>query len=380
MHVVRSLGTGGTENGVRKLLSGLDPDKFEQKVCTLVRCDHSTPAGSLCLDTATDKFELLVQKLARVFLRERPDVVHSRNWAAIEAIAAAKVSAVHGIVHSEHGRDLRTLGRQPFRRRLIRRISYSCADRLFCVSQELKEYHCRELGWGADKFEVIPNGVDVRQFRPDAPARAEVRAKLGAEPKTLVVGTVSRLDPVKDHSTLFRAAEMALEKEIELRLVIVGDGTQRRVLEDELASNPDLLRRTTLAGDVRNVAYWLNGFDVFVLPSLSEGMANTLLEAMAVGLPVVVTAVGGNTEVVENGCSGLLVQPKAAARICEYLVQLAGADEWRRRLGENARRRAVTQYSLERMLRRYADLYCELMEPRGKRVPALSGAGSTQAS
>ena len=374
MHVVHSLATGGMENGVRKLLSGLDPDRFEQKVCTLVRFDDSRSANSLCLNRATHKFELLIPELTRVFRRERPDIVHSRNWAAIEAVAAAKVSAVPGVVHSEHGRDLQTLGHQPLRRRLVRRASYGWADRLFCVSQELKEYHCRELGWGANKFEVIPNGVDIEQFRPDAQARAEVRAKLGAGPKTIVVGTAGRLDPVKDHSTLFRAVGSALEKKLDLRLVIVGEGTLRGVLENELASKPDLARRTTFTGDVGNVAHWLNGLDVFVLPSLSEGMSNTLLEAMAVGLPPVATAVGGNTEVVEDGRSGLLVRPKQAERICRYLLQLASEDEWRRRLGENARRRAVTQYSLGRMLGRYADLYCQLMEPHRKDVPAFSRA------
>ena len=374
MHVVRSLATGGMESGVRKLLSGLDANRFEQKVCTLIRCDDSPPANSICLDSAADRFDLLIPNLARVFLQERPDIVHSRNWAAIEAIAAAKFSGVPGIVHSEHGRDLQTLGRQPLRRRLARRISYHWADRIFCVSQELKQYYCRELGWGTTKFEVIPNGVDVEHFRPDTQAHAEIRTGLGIGPKTLVLGTVGRLDPVKDHSTLLQAAAMTLEKKIDLRLVIVGDGPNRGLLQNELDSHPELARRTLLTGDVSNVAHWLNSLDIFVLPSLSEGMSNTLLEAMSVGLPTIVTAVGGNTEVVEDGRSGLLVPPKDPARICQYLVQLSTEGEWRRLLGKNARQRAVAQYSLERMLGRYTELYGQSMKPNGTGVPALSRA------
>jgi sugar transferase (PEP-CTERM/EpsH1 system associated) len=373
IHVVRTLATGGTEGVVRKLLAGLDPELFEQKVCTLVKSGN--PASEEhCLNSATGKLEFLVPYLAQVFMRERPDVVHSRNWATIEAIAAAKLSVVPAIVHSEHGRDLSTQGAQPIRRRLLRRLAYGWADRLFCVSQELKDYYCRELKWGRDVFEVIPNGVDVEQFRPDDRARAEIRAKLQAGPKTMVVGTVGRLDPIKDHLTFLRAGEMALGKGLDVRLVIVGDGVQRAQLESTLSRNSNLARRTTLTGDVRNVAQFLNGFDVFVLPSLSEGMSNTLLESMAVGVPPIVTAVGGNTEVVEEGRSGLTVDPRDAERICDYLVQLAADEPYRKRLGHNARQRVSRQFSIARMLDRYTRMYCELTQPTEKAMPALRRA------
>jgi len=188
------------------------------------------------------------------------------------------------------------------------------------------------------------------------------------------VGTVSRLDPVKDHSTLLQAAEMALKSGVDLRLVIVGDGTQRAALEKELASKLNLSRRTLFAGEVRNVADWLNSFDVFVLPSLSEGMSNTLLEAMAVGVAPIATAVGGNPEVVEHGHSGLLVRPGDAKEICDHLVRLATADEWRRDLGGNARQRIVARFSIERMLEQYEEMYCQLMKPENLRWHAFSRA------
>jgi glycosyltransferase involved in cell wall biosynthesis len=245
---------------------------------------------------------------------------------------------------------------------------------LFCVSQELKDYYCRELKWGRDVFEVIPNGVDVEQFRPDEHARAEIRAKLQAGPKTMVVGIVGRLDPVKDHLTFLRAGEMALGKGLDVRLVIVGDGIQRAQLESILSRNSNLARRTTLTGDVRNVAHFLNGFDVFVLPSVSEGMSNTLLESMAVGVPPIVTAVGGNTEVVEEGRSGLIVQPRDAERICDYLVQLAADEPYRKRLGDNARQRVSAHFSMARMLDRYTRMYCELSQTAKKAMQALRRA------
>ena len=374
IHVVRTLATGGMENIVRKLLDRLDAEVFEQKVCTLITSAKPPHEETICLNRATKRLEFLVPQLARVFMREKPDIVHSRNWAAIEAVLAARLCRVPAIVHSEHGRDLQTLGRQPFRRRVLRRLSYGWADRLFCVSQELKDYYCGELQWGASKFEVVPNGVDTEQFRPDQQARVEIRGRVGAGAKTMVVGTVGRLDPVKDHISLFRAAKMALGKGLDLRLVIVGDGIQRASLDNELARSADLARNTVFTGDVRNVAQWVNGFDVFVLPSLSEGLSNTLLEAMAVGVPPIATAVGGNLEVIEDGHSGLLVRPQDPETMSRYLLELAGDELRREQLARNARDRVRKQFSLDRMLKRYADMYFQLMEPAKKGTPVFSRA------
>ena len=103
-----------------------------------------------------EKPAFLVPQLARVFAREKPDIVHSRNWATIEAVAAAQLARVPVVIHSEHGRDLQPIGSQPLRRRVLRRLSYAWADRVFCVSQELKNYYCRELGVAANELEVIP--------------------------------------------------------------------------------------------------------------------------------------------------------------------------------------------------------------------------------
>jgi sugar transferase (PEP-CTERM/EpsH1 system associated) len=374
MHVVRTLATGGTENVVRKLMSALDPHRFQQTVCTLIAGDESRLVNTISLDRRGDRAEFLVPKLARLFVRMRPDVVHSRNWATIEAVAAAKLARINAVVHSEHGRDLQTMGRQPWRRRHLRRLSYAWADRVFCVSQELKDYYCRELGIEATSLEVIPNGVDVEQYRPNLLARMNLRGKLGVDLNTMVVGTVSRLDPIKDHFTLLNAVENTLRKGVKLKLVIVGDGSNRTWLENELASRPDLSLHTVLTGDVRDVSDWLNSFDVFVLPSLSEGMSNTLLEAMAVGVAPIATAVGGNTEVIVDGHSGLLVQPKDAGRICDYLTTLSAAHDWRRDLGRNARERVMARFSVESMLQGYERMYCQLVSTRDINQPVLSRA------
>lgn len=372
MHVVRSLATGGTERVVRTLVSAMDPSQFRHTLCTLVASPGEPPPETICLGRAPDKPAFLVPQLARIFRRERPDIVHSRNWATVESVLAAKLAGIGGIVHSEHGRDLNTMGRQPWRRRIFRRLSYACADRVFCVSEELRQYYCQQLGMKPATFDVIPNGVDTVQFRPCPEARTAGRAHIGATNGTLVVGTVARLDPVKDHLTLLRAADIARGKGVNLILVIVGDGNERRTLEAELSRRPDLARSTVLSGEVSNVAEWLNTFDIFVLPSLSEGMSNTLLEAMATGVVPVATAVGGNGEVIEDGRSGLLVAPRDADQISSLIVRLAASAEQRQELGRNARQRVIAQFSLDRTLKRYEEMYCALVNSNSKRSQQVS--------
>jgi sugar transferase (PEP-CTERM/EpsH1 system associated) len=367
MHVVRTLATGGMETVVRRLVSRLDPDRFQQSVCTLVAADAAQPPHTICLERSPDEAAFLVPQLMRVFRRERPDIVHSRNWATIEAPVAARLARIRGIVHSEHGRDLNTIGPQPWRRRLLRKISYSCADRLFAVSQELKDYYCAQLSMKASAFSVIHNGVDVEHFRPDPQTRSAMRAKLGVTPGTLVVGSVGRLDPIKDHVSLLRAADAAVSNAVDLRLVIVGNGPQRPILEKELAQRPVLARRTVLAGEVSNVTDWLNSFDIFALPSLSEGMSNTLLEAMASGVAPIATAVGGNCEVIENGRSGMLVPAGDVNSLCHALLQLSAAKEKRGELGGNARQHVISNFSIDRMLKRYEEMYIDLAKSKSVR-------------
>ena len=362
MHVVRSLQTGGVENVLRRLMSGLDPNRFQQTVCTLIRTSDVYPTGTLCLNRPANRAAFLVPQLRRIFAQQQPDIVHSRNWAAIEAIPAAKFAGVPVVIHSEHGRDIETMNKQPRRRRMLRRLSHRWTDRMFCVSQELRDYYCREMSLPAGALDVIPNGVDAEEFQPNVQARMDVRGKLRAGEGTLVLGTVSRLDPVKDHITLLEAASKGLQAGLDLQVVIIGDGPQRAVIEAFLASRALLRQRTLLTGEVRNVGQWLNGMDIFVLPSLSEGFSNTLLEAMAVGVPSVATAIGGSLEIIEHGRSGLLVTPRDVDGIANCFVHLAKAWEWRLELGRNARERIVTHFSLKHMLQRYDQMYCELME------------------
>ena len=375
IHVVRSLGTGGTEEGVRKLLAGLDRHAFEQIVCTVVagpEVEPQTGTRVVTLGRPAAGREFLVPDLIRVFARERPQIVHSRNWGTIEAVPAARLARVGAVVHSEHGLDVQTMGGQPWRRRILRRLCFGWANTVFAVSRELRDYYAKQLGIPAERLRIISNGVDTERFRPDAELRRQLREQLSVDAGTLVVGTVSRLDPVKDHRALFQAAELCLTRGVRLQLVIVGDGPERASLERDVQNRSLLRDRTLFTGETRNVVRWLNGFDVFALPSLTEGMSNTLLEAMAVGVPPVASCVGGNPEVIEEGRSGLLFEAGNTEALAACLKGLAQDPKWRQSLGTNARQRVQSCFSLERMMQNYARLYEGVLYGNGMGQPAFS--------
>ncbi len=371
MHVVDSFGTGGAEEGIRKLLSGLDPAAFEQTVCTVAssppaeaKSEATTRARVISLGRSGGGRQVLVGRLKRVFDRERPQLVHSRNWGAIEAIVAARMAGVHTVVHSEHGLESSTYLHQPWRRNVIRRLCFAWADRVFAVSHALRAYYARQLWIAENRMGVIANGVDTERFRPHGDVRYAARQKLNVGPNTLVIGTVGRLDPIKDHRTLFQAVDLLLTSGVPVQLVVVGDGAEREALEADIRARNLLAARTVFVGETSDIVSQLNSFDVFVLPSLAEGMSNALLEAMSTGVPCVATRVGGNPELVEEGTSGLLFEPGDARTLATQLKSLALNPQCRHNLGGNARRRVEDRFSLRRMLSNYTHLYEEALGNR----------------
>jgi len=177
------------------------------------------------------------------------------------------------------------------------------------------------------------------------------------------IGTVGRLDPVKNHAALLRAVRMILDQrpdlDAALRLTIVGDGPQRGALE-ALAGELGLLRHVEFTGTRDDTASILRNLDLFVLPSVNEGISNTILEAMASGLPVLAARVGGNPELVVHGETGLLYEPDAADGLAAGLQRYLDEPGLRRAHGSAGRRRAQENFSLDAMVQRYLDIYDEL--------------------
>lgn len=361
MHVVNRLDTGGTELTLLRLCAALESSRFEHVICTVEPGSldaENCGARIVCLNRRPAKGRVLIAQFAKLFAAERPNVVHSRSWGAIEAVLAARISGAYRskVIHSEHGRDLQTMRALPVRNRLLRRICYSCADYVFAVSTELRDFYAKQVRMQQSRIGVIGDGIDTERFRPDAAARSRLRAAVSLRPETIAVGCVGRLDPIKDHVTLLRAADIVISQGGDIKLYIVGDGCERPTLEAMVRARPSLTGRVIFTGAVCNVSEWLNGLDVFVLASLSEGMSNAIVEGMAAGLPIIATTAAGQ-ELLEHQISGLLVPEKDEEAIAKSLSLLIANQSLRATLGRNARSRAEGSFSMHKMVEEYTKMY-----------------------
>jgi sugar transferase (PEP-CTERM/EpsH1 system associated) len=371
LHVIDRMGVGGTEVGILKVINGLRRECFEHRICTIRGYDENFSRsegfeGQLYVAGRLNSgFQFLLGRLARIMRDFRPDIVHSRNWGAIEAMPAARMSSVPVAIHSEHGYEVDMLEGIPMRRRVLRRFAYAAADAVFTVTDELRTYHARQAWLPAERIRVLPNGVDTSRFVQRPREREETRQRLGLSDGSLVIGAVGRLVPIKDHTTLLRAAEILISRGMPVHVLLVGSGSELVKHQEFVAASPRLSGRVVFAGVVSEVAALLNVMDVFVLPSLSEGMSNTLLEAMASSLPVVATRVGGNPELVEEDRSGWLFAPGDVTALAAILERIGRDSNLRQEVGQAARRRAVQHFSLEGMIDSYRKLYVELARKRG---------------
>lgn len=358
VHVVDSLAVGGMENGVVNLINGLSGD-IRHTVVTMSAMGPLAERLPMevachCIGKRPGIDVGAMVRLAALLRRLRPSVVHTRNWGGFDGILAARVARVPTVIHGEHGREAADPeGRDPRRNRL-RRIFAPLVSRFVTVSFDLRQWLLTTVRLPAAKLVTIHNGVDVGRFASGE--RQAGRRALRLPGHAVVVGAVGRLDPVKDHAGLLHAFSVLRTDQPAAELVIVGDGPCRSDLEHQV-HELGLTGHVHLLGMRQDVSLLLRGFDVFVLPSLAEGISNTVLEAMATGLPVVATRVGGNPELVEHGATGALVPPanplvQAAALRC--YVEDAGLRESH---GAAGRRRVLQHFTLERMTQAYRDLY-----------------------
>lgn len=368
LHVISYMGRGGAEMGIMKLMARLGDTQFEQRICTTRGFDPEfvrTRLPEEMLYSAGNP-ELRLQfplfRLARIMREFRPHIVHSRNWGALEAVVAAKLAGVPVVIHSEHGYEVDMFAGLPLRRRLFRHAAYAMANGIFALSRELRAFHAQQAWIPPQRMSVIYNGVDTEHFTPCTASRVSMRQDLGLPQDSFVLGSVGRLVPIKDQQTLFKAATVLAEGGFNVRVLLVGSGPERKNLE-RLVSGA-LSGRVCFAGDSERIPELLNAMDVFVLPSLGEGMSNTLLEAMACGLPVLATSVGGNPEIIENDQHGWLFAPGDVPSLSKKLQILASDPALIHQLGTAARKRAIEFFSLDRMLENYRSFYLNLAAPR----------------
>jgi sugar transferase (PEP-CTERM/EpsH1 system associated) len=266
-------------------------------------------------------------------------------------------------IHGEHGRDVGDFDGSNRKYQLVRRAYSPFVSRYIALSRDLESYLTERVGIAGSRVSQLYNGVDADKFRP-AQARAAIPGCPFQDPELVLVGTVGRMQVVKDQLTLARAFVQALAIEpllrARLRLVMVGDGPLRNEVRAliEKAGMADL---AWLPGERDDVADVLRGLDVFVLPSLGEGISNTILEAMASGLPVIATRVGGNAELVAADETGFLVPADDPAAMAQRIVDYAGNIDLAREHGRAGRKAIESRFSISSMVRGYQDLYDQML-------------------
>lgn len=357
LHVVIRLCPGGTERLVIELCR-----RAGEGIRTAVCCldEPGAWAGELtgigvpvvALGRRPGFQPRLGWRIARLAGQVGASVLHCHQYSPFVYGAIAKlVRPGLRLVFTEHGRasDAAPSGRRRAANFVLGRVPGA----FFAVSEELKLHMVRE-GFPAGRVGVLTNGIEPGP-RPGDSERAEARSALGVTDEAFVVGTVARLDPVKGLGFLvdgFAALRRSLP---EARLVLVGEGPERPVLETVVRER-GLEGSVVLTGHRADARVLMAGFDVFVNSSVYEGVSLTILEAMAAGLPVIATRVGGSPEVVVDGVTGVLVPVRDPGALAKAVSSLASADV-RRRMGDAGRERLLACFTLERMVRAYEAVY-----------------------
>jgi sugar transferase (PEP-CTERM/EpsH1 system associated) len=366
VHVVYSFAIGGLENVIVQLINRLPADEFEHIVLSLTTIsdfkNRITQPGVqfIELNKPPGHAVPLYPKIYRLLRQLRPDVLHTCNLAALEVTPLAWLARVPLRVHAEHGWDAHDPHGANPRYRTLRKLYKPFVSHYVTVSQDLAVYLREAIGVPAARQSLIANGVDTDVFSPATGTLPAVPGCLFAPGQHWLVGTVGRLQTVKNQPLLARAFVQMVQDHPEAaaraRLVIVGEGPLRQAVQDILGS-AGLQHLAWLAGARDDVAAIMRTLDCFALPSQTEGTSCTLQEAMACGLPVVATAVGGTPDLVEEGVTGYLVPSEDVTAMAQALWRCYSAPDAMQAFGATARSRALANFGLAGMVQRYQALF-----------------------
>ena len=300
-------------------------------------------------------------ELVRLIRRERPAIVHTHtSKAGFIGRLAAVIARAPAVIHQPHGHIF--YGYYSPRRTAVftalERQAARWTDRIITLTDRgAQEHLARGIG-RAEQYVAVPSGVPTAELRAAAPPRGEARARLGLDPDAFIVVGLGRLVPIKGFDLLARALPALVAQIPSARLLLVGDGAERAHL-GAIAASMGVAERLRMTGETTDVASYLAAADVVAVPSRNEGMGRVIVEAMALGLPVVATAVGGIPDVVTDGECGRLVEPEDTDALAAALIELGRDPALRRKLGEAAVRRAEafsTAVASEKLLAVYATL------------------------
>jgi glycosyltransferase involved in cell wall biosynthesis len=401
LHVITRMVRGGAQQNTLATAVGINGRGWDS---SLVTGPALGPEGSLAPECLVSGLRVLrvpalvreaspprdldaLQQLTRLIRQERPHVVHTHtSKAGMLGRIAARLAGAPVVVHTPHGHVFHSYeGR--LQTQLFVRLERACArtaDRLIALTETERLEHL-DLGIGRPKqWVTVHSGVDFEPLEAGRSSRDSVRAELGLPPDAVVVGSVGRLVPIKGHAYLIEAIARLSAKHPALQVLLIGDGPLRADLIARARSlgigvsnggaaiapcRPEGAAMHVL-GLRRDVGRLLAAMDLFVLPSLNEGMGRVLVEAMAMELPCIASRVSGVPDVVEDGLTGVLVPPRDPQALAREISTLIEHRERAREMGRQGRLKVVPEFSVERMITKLEAVYRELLEAKGISVPA----------
>lgn len=366
VHIVFRFDYGGLENGMVNLVNGSANGKFRHAIVALTESTEFSrrlrvDVPVFALHKRPGKDLGTYWRLLKLLRALRPFAVHTRNYGTLDCAVVAFLAGVPVRIHGEHGWDVFDPDGVNRKYRVMRQLLSCFVQAFVTVSDDLRRWLVSVVGIPERKVTRIMNGVDTEKFRPRLAGNAGSPLPPDVfQPGTVAIGSVTRFAVIKDPLNLvdaFIAARNSAEPGVDrLRLLMIGDGDLRALALARL-EQAGLVGDAWLPGSRNDVPALLRAMDVFVLGSLREGISNTILEAMASGLPVIATDTGGNKELVTPGETGALVPPANPSALSAAIVQYGQDPELRKRQGQHARERVVALFSIEAMLANYQKLY-----------------------
>ncbi len=365
VHLIYRFDFGGLETLLAECINRMPRDKYRHAVVCLT--DYSDFSKKI-VRPGVDIFALHKRpglglkthfSIWSLLRRIRPAILHTYNISALEYSVVATLAGVPVRIHAEHGRDASDPDGSNWKYNLLRRACRPFIDRFVPVSADLRRWFKDVIGVREQKNTLINNGVDTRQFFP---AMNDDRHHAAAHfsKDCFVIGTVGRIQDVKNHAGLidafiFLCAQLPAQKD-RLRLIIIGDGPLLAGLRQKV-SDAGIAHLVWLPGARDDIAALMQTFSVFAMSSIAEGTPVVVLEAMASGLPVVATKVGGMPEVILDNVTGKLVPVHDNQAFASALARYVLAPELRLQHGAAGRQRIERSYSIEAMLDAYTGLY-----------------------
>lgn len=370
VHLIYKLDVGGLETLLVECINRMPADKYRHAVVCLTDYTEfakkiSNPDVQIIALNKTPGLGLETHlAIWKLFRRLRPSVLHTYNLSAIEYTLAATIAGVPVRVHAEHGRDASDPEGKNWKHNLLRRLLIPFVDMFVPVSADLQNWLKTVIHVPERKNLLINNGVDTRQFKP---AQAQPHDQILPAPHfpadCFVIGAVGRIQDVKNHTGLIDAfiqlRELMPLHQARLRLAIIGDGPLLPKIREQVAS-AGLNQVVWLPGARQDVAELMQTFSVFAMSSIAEGTPVVILEAMATGLPVIATKVGGIPEVVIDNQTGKLVDNFDALKFARALSAYVAEPQLMRQHGAAGRQRVESGYSIDAMLHGYTGLYDSL--------------------